>query len=286
MRDISIDEPAGTMPVHTFLNYGDTRSGKTVFAATFPRPLIIADVGEGGYTSIRTMDRATWFEPDVPPIIKGVENMNDLAAFYPELKALVASKRVLTVVHDAWSFYADFFLSKVVAGQSSPDMREAYGLLGQHLRKVRTDYHALGVNVVWNCLAKHPEKDVPKGRPLIPGQEADKFAAAVTFLFYSRVEQIKAGGKITHTEHQIRTRQYGAYIAGNREGIYADNLPDPFTGTYADFLVAIGYDPDQIRANLPKPAAIAKPVPPAPKPAVLTKPTTPSTPARASGTTK
>jgi hypothetical protein len=286
MRDISIDEPTGTMPVHTFLNYGDTRSGKTVFAATFPRPLIIADVGEGGYTSIRTMDRDTWFEPGVAPIIKGVENMNDLAAFYPELKALVAAKRVLTVVHDAFSFYADFFLTKIVQGQGSPDMREAYGLLGQHLRKVRTDYHALGINVVWNCLAKHPEKDVPKGRPLIPGQEADKFAAAVTFLLYSRVEQRKVGGAI-HQEHQIRTRQYGSYIAGNREGIYADNLPDPFTGTYAEFITATGYDPDAIRANLPKPGQVATVAPAAPKPPVtITKPSAPGASPKASGTVK
>jgi len=270
MRDISLDEEPAKLPVHTFLIYGDTRTGKTEFGGTMPRPLIIVDPTEGGYTTLKNMDRSKWFEEGVAPIVKGFENMNDLSAFQPELKALIAAKRVLTVVHDAWSFYCDWFLSKIQESQTKLDNRAAYGTLGQHLRKMRTDYHSLGVNVVWNCLAKHPDSDDPKGRPMIPGKESDKFAAGVNFLFHSRIEQRREGGKVVATEYQLRTQQFGNYIVGNREGIYAGNLPDPFTGSYSDFLAVLGYDVDEIRKSLPTPGPIAK-VTPAAAPAAASK---------------
>jgi hypothetical protein len=260
MRDIALDEKPTALPRHTFLVYGDTRTGKTVFGATLPRPLIIADVTEGGYQSIRNMDRSQWFEPDVEPIIKGVENMNDLAQLSPVIDDLVARNRVMSIVFDAFTFYTDFFLNKLIQNQAAagkaPDNRAAYGSLGLHLREVRTSLHLKGTNVLWSCLAKHPETDDPKGRPLIPGQQSDKFAAGVDFLWHSRVEQKREGGKIVNTEYQLRTKQFGSYIAGNRLGVNADALPDPFVGTYADLITYLGYDVEAIRGAMPaiKPA--------------------------------
>lgn len=273
MKTISLEEPTTfTVPTNTFLIYGDTRTGKTVFGATFPRPLIIGDAVEGGYRSIKNMDSDRFFEPEHKPIINVVENMNDLSSALPNIRALIAAKRVYTVVFDAWTFYADFFLTKIFAANPGGDNRQAYGTLGQHLNRMRVEFHSLGVNVVWACLAKHPDQDDPKGRPLIPGKAADKFAAGVDFLIHSRIEQKKKDGKVIAEEYQLRTRQFGSYIVGNREGVYADNLADPFMGTYADFMTAIGYDVDAIRAAMPKPGTVIAPTKPTAPPAASAKP--------------
>lgn len=252
MREVSLDEAEGELPVFTFLNYGDTRAGKTQLLSTFPRPYIIADATEHGHDTIKRMDRSLWFEEDVKPIVVLIESMNEFGKALEAVKPLIATKQVLTIGIDAFSFYCDFYLNGIVQAQQKPDMRQAYGALGMHLRDVRVRTHSMGVNVVWNCLARHPEADDPKGRPMIPGQQADKFAAGVDFLVYSRAEPIKEGGKVVASRHEVRTRPYGQYIAGNRLGASAELLPDPFTGTYADLITHLGYDPELIRQKLPK----------------------------------
>lgn len=256
MRDIAFDPKPDALPVNTFVVYGDTRTGKTVWGATFPRPLIIGDATEGGYSSIQNMDRNMLFEHDVEPIIKVVENMNDMMLLLPELRELVRRKRVLSIVHDAFTYYCDFYLAKLIKVQTdagkAPDNRQAYGSLGVHLRELRTSMHSLGVNVMWNCLAKHPDAEDPKAGPLIPGQQSQKFSAGVDFLFHSRIEQVKVQGVITETNYLLSTKQYGKYIAGNRLGTKADQLPDPFSGTYSDLLGFLGYDLEAVRAAMPK----------------------------------
>lgn len=270
MRDIAIDSKPGALPINTYMIYGDTRTGKTVFVATFPRPLIIADVTEGGYESIKTMDRSWWFEPDRAPIIKGIDTMNDLANLSPWVDEQIRLGNVRTIVFDAFSFYCDFFLAQLTRVNPTMDNRQLYGKLGVHLREIRTQYTLKGVNVVWLTLAKHPETEDPKGRPMIPGMNSDKFAAAVDFLFYATKTQTRENGKIVGESFELHTRQHGAYIAGNRLGVSADSLPDPFIGGYGDLLVALGIDPNAVRATLKaiKPVVAAKPAPatrPAPK---------------------
>jgi hypothetical protein len=282
MRRISLEQTPSKLPVNTFLTYGNTRTGKTTFGATFPRPYIIADPTEGGFRSILNMDRTTWFESDVEPIIVGVENMNDIATVISdEIRELVARKRILTIVFDAFSYYTDFFLAALVRMDAKLDNRQAYGRLGTHLREVRLSMHSHGINVVWNCLAKHPDTDNPVGGPLIPGQQGDKFGAGVDFLWHSRVEQIRAGEVIKSETYEMRTRLWRGYLCGHREGIYAGQLPDPFVGTYSDLVPLLGYDLEQVKANMPKiqaASATAKATviekPPAaspPKPVIVTR---------------
>jgi len=281
MRDISLNKPMGAIPCNSFLLYGDTRSGKTQFAATFPRPLIIADVTEGGYETVSTMDRSLWFEPGREPIVKGVENMNDLAALSPWVDAQIKLGNIYTIVFDAFSFYCDFFLAQLTRANPTIDNRKLYGQLGVHLREIRTNYAAKGIAVVWLTLAKHPETDDPKGRPMIPGMNSDKFAAAVDFLFHTTKEQIRDGGKIVGERYDVHTRPHGPYMAGNRLGAKADMLPNPFNGTYADLITHLGYDPELIRKTLASAKPAVKPAPvitrPAPKvvsvpPATINRP--------------
>ena len=288
MREIDLSAKPDLLPINTFLTYGDTRTGKTTLAGSFPRPLFLSDVTEKGYEALRDEnwnDEVTpRFEPDVKPIVWGIERESDLARAVEHAKPLVAAKRVLTIVVDSISFYTDMVLNAILARMDKPDMRRAYGELGAHLRNARIKVHGLGVNVVWLALAKHPETDDPVGRPLIPGQQADKFAAGVDYIWHTRTAQ---AGPNKPIEFEVHTRRYLNYVAGSRLGVRAAQLPEPFRGTYVDFLSVLDYDIDAIRASLPPMSKLAHlstrppldtasasnaPAPSAPKPAMTGKP--------------
>jgi hypothetical protein len=251
VREINLDQPADVMPCNTFLTFGDSRSGKTTWAASFPRPVFFSDVSEGGWDSIANMPDDQLFEPGVKPLVWGIEEMDDMLKARAKVAPLIAAGRVKTIVIDSLSFYSDLFLNFLVGAQTKKDVRAAYGDLGNHLRDLRVKIHALGVNVVWLCLAKHPGDDVPTGRPLIPGQQGDKFMAGVHYIFYSRTSQEKRGTEQGPTVFEMRTRKYNNYIAGNRLGGLAANLPDPLIGNYETLITQLGFDADLIRGGLP-----------------------------------
>jgi len=263
MREINLDQPADVMPRNTFLVYGDSRSGKTTWAATFPRPLFLSDVTEGGWDSIANMSDEQMFEPGVKPLVWGIEKMADMAEARAKALPLIQSGRVQTLVIDSLTFYTDLYLNYLIGMQAKKDMRAAYGDLGNHLRDLRVQTHALPVNVVWLCLAKHPDDDNPTGRPMIPGQQGDKFMAGCHYIFYARSWQEKRGQELLPPNFEMRTRRYMNYIAGNRLGGRAQDLPDSLVGGYDALLQHLAFDPDDIRASLPKLATPARPVAPA-----------------------
>lgn len=285
MREINLDQPANVMPCNTFLVYGDSRTGKTTWAASFPRPVFLSDVSEGGWDSIANMDDDQLFEPGVKPLVWGIEEMADMATARDKVIPLIAQGRIRTVVVDSLSFYSDLFLNFLVGMQAKKDMRAAYGDLGNHLRDLRVKTHGLNVNVVWLCLARHPDDDVPAGRPMIPGQQGDKFMAGVHYIFHSRVDQQKQGQVFLPPVFEMRTRKYGNYIAGNRLGGRAVSLPDPLVGNYETLITALGYNADEIRRGLPKLNGAAVPVArpvvaPRPAPVVRTAPRVVTTPVK------
>lgn len=285
MREINLEQPANVMPKNTFLIHGDSRSGKTTWAATFPRALFLSDVTEGGWDSIANMDDDQLFEPSVKPIVWGIEQMADMATARAKAHALIASGRIQTIVIDSLSFYCDLYLNFLIGMQAKKDMRSAYGDLGNHLRDLRVQTHALQTNVVWLCLTKHPEEDNPVGGPMIPGQQAAKFMAGVHFIFHARVHQEKRGQELLPAVFEMRTKKFQNYIAGNRLGGRAIDLPDPLVGDYATLMQYLGYDPDELRASLPPivvpgaakpvakpPVVVAKAAPVAVKPAPVNSP--------------
>lgn len=266
MFEVDLSE---TEIVQTFLTYGDTRSGKTRFSATFPRPLFLADATERGWETIANMSDDAFFEPGVKPIVWGIKEMNDMSQALGSIGStqvagridpLIASGRVKTIVISSITFYADLFLNGTIANMTKYDPRAAYGALGNHLRDLRVKAHSKGVNVVWEALAKHPEpaqfdkegqltQAATAGGPMIPGQQGDKFAAGVQALWYFR--KTYNNGEKNPPTFEIRTQPYGKYVAGNRLGDRADSLPNPMSGNYSDYLRLIGVDPDEVRAKLP-----------------------------------
>jgi len=239
MRVVDLDK--GKPPRTTVLSYGTMRAGKTRWAASFPRPLFLADATESGWTTIEGMQPEDFYElgrkPEVWAIEKAADMMQAVTQIEADLRATAGKWR--SVVVDSLTFYSDTFYnalySGAVAGGRSPDLRQIYGQLANHLRDLRVRLHSLPLNVVWLCLEKSPGEENPFGGPMIPGQSAQKFAAGVDYLLYHRCFQPNPQ---VGPQWEIRSRQFGAYKAGGRDG---GLLPDPLTDcTYKSFAEALG----------------------------------------------
>lgn len=232
MREIDLSLSSAAR--RTILLYGATRTGKTHFAATAPRPLFISDGSESGWTTIQNMDPTLWWEPTVKPLAWAIDKVEDMAGAYMKALPLVQSGKVRTVVIDSLSFYSDLYLAYLYNLITSHDTRKIYGELGIHLRDLRVKWHQLPCNVIWLCLVKEADEENKMAGPLIPGQQATKFTAGCDNIMYIRA---------TATDRFIHTKRYLGYIAGGREGsrTVADTLPEP---TFRSYLQTIG-DPEQ-----------------------------------------
>lgn len=245
MREIDLSKPSTLR--RTVLCYGSTRSGKTHWAATAPRPLFLSDATESGWTTIQNMNPELWWEANVKPKVFAIENVTDMANAFPRVMAMVQAGTVRTVVIDSLTFYADLYLAHLYQMITNHDTRKIYGELGIHLRDLRVRWHGLPCNVIWLCLAKDPDEEHKVGGPAIPGQQSTKFTAGCDNILYAR--QGATG------EWFIHTKKHGHYVAGGREGsrTLVDPLPKP---TFRDYLTAIG-DPEQ---NVDAPVTVAGPV--------------------------
>lgn len=200
----------------TVMSYGGSRSGKTHWAASFPRPLFLSDATEGGWVTIENMDPDSFFEPGRPPLVWAVESIADMEMAKSKIDPLIKSGDVKTIVVDSLTFYSDLMLAILIGMQGAKvDNRQVYGILNNKLRELRVDLHKKNVNVVWLALEKKPDPDNigGGGTPLIPGQQADKFYAGCDFIFYHRQIDDQQGQR-----WQLHTRKYGPYIAGGRDG--------------------------------------------------------------------
>lgn len=267
--DLYADDNQDQLPKETFLIYGDTGTGKTTWSAGAPRPLFLADSSEGGWKSLRGLADDQLFEPEVDPMVWGVSDLPDMASALKRIPALVQSGRIATVVISSITYWANTYLAHLQANKPGIDTRQLYGQLAEHLRMIRTQFHNLGTTVIWEALADHPEtggedgKISKPGRPSIPGKSADQFAAGVTFLFRSAIEDVRKDGAIVERKQKLFTQTTGGYISRGRLGKAATQLPNPLYGGYAGFLKARGFDVERLRRSMPripeKPSTSAKP---------------------------
>ncbi|HEX7094663.1 MAG TPA: AAA family ATPase [Acidimicrobiales bacterium] len=270
----------------TILSYGRSRSGKTRFAATFPRPRFFSEASERGWTTLETMPSEQFFEPDRPPEVWPIENAEEMAEAFAKTKADVYEGRILTIVIDSLTFYSDAYFDDIfrrasaTAGNRAVDKRALYGALAQHLQNLRTDIHRWPCNVVWLALEKTPGEDNPLGGPLLTGQTAQKFPAGCDHVFYHRAYtgnfQNEENGKVEAMKiFEMRTAPFGPYLAGGRDsGMLPDPIIDPSYRQLMEYL------------ELPDPLTVKpKAQPPRPAPAVMpAKPATAAPAAAPSGT--
>ena len=264
MRIIPITprKPGQAAPVNTSritaLSAGDTRSGKTRFSATWPKPLVLADATEGGWATIESMDSSLFYEPDVVPIVWGIETVADFHKGIEDAKPLIAAGKVKTIVVSSITFLADLQLNWLYQSLNTTDTRKVYGQLGIDLRNWRVKVHGLNCNIVWEALLQEADENHPR-RPSIPGNQGPKFGAGCDYIFEFAKRMEKDRG-VVFTIHT------SSGIAGGRDsGALPPILPVPtYRGLVACLQnrksVDVITDPEAIQAAAAAvPAAVVAP---------------------------
>lgn len=241
MREIVIGGPKGqpTYEPLSFLVYGASGTGKTHYAASFPRPLFLADATERGWRTINTMNPEVWYEPGVAPAVWGIESAQDMIEAVTRLENELKAQpgKYLTLVVDSVTFYADLYFNdkwRQAGGAQNPkiDMRDLYGKLKQHLYNLRISLQKLPINVVWLALEKQPEVG-DAGGPAIPGAAAGTILAGADHVLYARKSRSKEGDV-----YELHTGGYGPFIARQRDGGLLDAVLNNYT--YRDFAKDLG----------------------------------------------
>ncbi len=227
-------QPAASQQYITVLSYGDTRTGKTRFAATFPNTVVIADAGERGWDTIIHMPTGEFYHPGKAPLVLPVRDQAEMSAALTVVEGWVKAGLVDTVVIDSITFYAESWLQNTKRlFKGEPDNYALYGGLLDHLAFIRKLVHGWPCNVVWLALAAPPEnKPKRQGGPLLPGQSRDRFPPACQYCFYhlvwdatGDVEQPDGSmAKQSWLVYEARTQRWEDYLAGGRDN---GRLPDP-----------------------------------------------------------
>lgn len=205
----------------TVLLHGDSGAGKTRFAASFPRPLFISPEDEKGWETLKYLPKSALYEPDVRPQVWSVNEPKDFVEAYHRLVPLVQQKKIQTVVLDSLSFYADMFYNAITQNQQGQgDGWKAYGLLNDHLRRIRIELHKLECHVVWLAITRQPDDATKAAVPNLKGQQAVMFPAGCKYVWYMMASHQGKGA----VRHELRTKKYMNFMARGRDG---GRLPDP-----------------------------------------------------------
>lgn len=261
----------------TFMCYGDTRTGKTRFAGTFPNALFIADKSERGWTTLETMPEDEFYHPGKPPLVFGVINRQEMTEALAKAEQLVKLGYIDTLVVDSLTFYAEsWYQSELQATLAVPnaklDTRAMYGALSSHLADIRMQIHEWGCNVVWTALASPPE-DGRLGGPMISGKSRERFPAGCDHIFrHYRWESTDEETKQPVVGYSARTAPHDNYVGGGRD---SGAIPDPFNWPtfkwVAHYLNLPEFEPKYVPEDVltapvapPAPVNVGKSAPPKP----------------------
>lgn len=287
---IRIKSGASSMTQYrTFCCYGDTRSGKTRFAGTFPNTVFISDASERGWVTLQTMPEEQFYHPGQGPVVLPVADQADMIYAMSVAERWVRLGYIDSVVIDSITFYAESWYQHehqkmlAVAGAKGVDTRALFGALANHLANTRVQIHKWPCNVAWLALASAPDDDNPGG-PMLSGKSRQRFPAGCDHIFYHR----KWTGKDPDAEDQdkevfeARTKAFGKNIGGGRDsGLLPDPIYYPTFREIAEHLSLAEFPPkvvpDDVLAaavqSMPSITA-AKPTTAAAAPSPATKPQT------------
>jgi hypothetical protein len=207
----------------TMLVAGASRSGKTHFAGTFPRPYFLSDATEGGHRTLQHMYDEDFYEPSVRPVVYEIASASDMMEGIVDIENEWKKdpSQVGTIVVDSLTFYAELKFSELEVGPDARDKRKLYGDLASHLRYIMIRVHKLPVNVVWLSLAKEGGEDHALGGVSIPGQTAHKAPARCDIWAYLEQRDRRVKGQVER-EFKMHFQTYAGFRAGHRFG---DMLP-------------------------------------------------------------
>lgn len=203
--------------------YGDAGVGKTLLAATAPKPLILAV--EAGLLSLSKRNIEKVFGVNTPgitydiPVMK-ISNGNDLNDAWSWVSNPANSGYFDTCMLDSVTEFAEVILS--TAKKTVKDPRQAYGelldLMGTY---VRAFAKLPGKNVVMTAKME-PLKDeltgVVKQHPMMPGSKlGPRFAYEFDEVFHMGISKDAAGNPFRY----FRTQPDLQYVAKDRSGALA-----------------------------------------------------------------
>src|SRR3979409_1439329 len=140
---------------HWFL-YGDSRSGKTRSAATFPRPIFLVPYNEQSITTLRGMDIAYYeITGQKGAVVDGAGGLEDvLLELENEYYASPDTFPYDTVVLESISHYADLAIEELTrSGKVFMDQGK-WGQFLAHFRNIQGRLRKMQVHAVFTALAK------------------------------------------------------------------------------------------------------------------------------------
>lgn len=208
-------------PYTRWFIYGDTRSGKTSAAATFPRPLFLIPQNENSVTTLAgrninyliVKDRSSPFNPKtasggMDAILKMIETdyNKDPNAFPYD-----------TIVADALTHYAELVQDEMTQGAKVAMDVHKYNLLTAHFRSIHARLTNMQVNVVYCALSKVDEK-TDKGDAYLSKKIAEILPSSCEVYAHMTVkDQGKdKDGKERPRIYTMHTRTHGVWKAGTR----------------------------------------------------------------------
>lgn len=228
--------------VITCLLYGRSGSGKTTVAGTFPKPLLILDIGERGTDSLAELD-------DVDVLT--LKDWGELEEVYWALKDGTKYK---TVVIDAVHSMQGLAIQEArdLAGKkdkdmtSQRDMGQATGLMNQwnyNFRDLRDD----GINVVFLAHDRLREVDTDEGvesitpevGPNVMPNVGKTLMGAVNIIGYTYVRESVVGKKIPGKKAEKKT-EYCLLLGAN--AVYNTKVRSPKENVTPEFIVDPDYD--------------------------------------------
>lgn len=204
--------------------YGNTRSGKTSFAATATKPVFLSIGIEGGDKTLRL------FDVDIIEI-KSSKDMHEAVDLISKNPG-----KWETVVVDSLTFYQDLFLSELTTRAPGRMLQQRdWGLLDLEIMKwLMPSLHNLPINVIWICLAQLTKDDnsgsLVRGEPMAFGKCAQKLPATTDLILYTDTQTfLDPQTRQMTTQFFLRAQPYGVFVAGGRFGpLFEATIPPDF----------------------------------------------------------
>lgn len=201
---------------HWFL-YGDSRSGKTRAAASFPSPCFLVPYNEQSITTLRGTDTAyyevTGMKGDVVGGSGGLENilLELETEYYKDPNAFPYE----TIVLESISHYSDLVADELTRGGKVFMDQAKWGQFLAHFRNIQARLRKMQVHAVFTALAKTDkagdDASTVTGGPLVQGQTALKLPSACDVIGYC--EEVRAA---KDSIYRIHFRKHRHFPAGSR----------------------------------------------------------------------
>ncbi len=216
-------EDLETVWTHWFF-YGDSGSGKTTIAHTFPNPLFLVPHNEGSIVTLRGRNQpyieiVDW---DKTPLKNGVSSMTHALDAIEKLYSKNPDAFPYdTIVIESVTHLGDLIIDGLTNDGKSQMSQNLWGTFGSNLKSVQTRLKRMQVHAVFNALAKTDSSDDKKtlmGGPYIQGQSADKLPAACDVYGY-----VELYGD-THRVHFKKYRHFSARTRFKRMPAVMENF--------------------------------------------------------------